>query len=125
MELQGHYDKEVDLLYIWTGQKEAVGATAECSANLAVFVGTEDGHDIVGFEVIGGGGAYLRMEEGYDAEADTLTIGETASSPSLITENGDLVAHWRLDKMEPAGFMEPIGVTVRNAKATLNRVRVL
>ena len=93
MELQGHYDKEVDLLYIWTGQKEAVGATAECSANLAVFIGTEDGHDIVGFEVIGGGGAYLRMEEGYDEQTDTLTIGETAISPSLITENGDLVAH--------------------------------
>lgn len=59
------------------------------------------------------------------AETGTLTTGETASAPSLITESGYLVAHWRLDKMDPAGFMEPIGVTVRNAKATLNRVRVL
>ena len=125
MELQGHYDREVDLLAIWSDQKEATGATADCDAHLAVFVGTEDEHNIVGFEVIGGGGAYLRMEEGYDAEADTLTIGETASDPSLITEHGDLVAHWRLDKTGQNNFMDPIGVTMRRAKATLTRVKIL
>ncbi len=59
------------------------------------------------------------------AETGTLTIGETASAPSHITENGELAAHRRLGKMDPDGFMEPIGVTARSAKATLNRARIL
>ena len=125
MELNGHYDKAADILAIWTDQKEEVGASAECDVHLAVFLGAEDGHDIVGFEVIGGGGAYLRMEKGYDANSDTLTIGDTASDPALSTENGDLVAHWKLDQTEPTDWMDPIGVTVRRAKANLARVRVI
>ena len=65
------------------------------------------------------------MQRGYDAESDTLTLGDTASDLALRTENGDLVAHWRPDPMEPDGFMDPIGVTVRNTKANLARVRTL
>ena len=79
----------------------------------------------MGFEVIGGGGAYLALAEGYDAESDTLTIGDTADDPALRTENGDLVAHWRPDPTDPDSFMDAIGVTVRKAKANLARVRLL
>ena len=125
MELYGHYDKESDLLAIRTGEKQTVGSSAEYDPNLVVFVATEEGHDIVGFEVIGGGGAYLRMELGYDADADTLTIGRTADEPSLRTENGTLVAHWKKHDADPSGFMDPIGVTVKNAKAVLAGVVVL
>ena len=55
MELKGYYHREDDILAMWTGQKKAEGAAAECGEHMAVFVGTEDGHDIVAFEVIGGG----------------------------------------------------------------------
>lgn len=125
MELSGHYDKEADVLAIRTGDKEADGSSAECDLDLAVFMGTKDGHDVVGFEIIGGG-VYLRMEAGYDAEADTVTIGDTASDPSLITENGDLMVYWKADdEVDPAGFMNPIGVAVRNAKENMARVRIM
>ena len=34
MELKGHYDKEADILAMWTGEKEATGSTAECGPYL-------------------------------------------------------------------------------------------
>ena len=125
MTLSGHYDEKTDALAIWTGQKEADGSSAECDPPLAVFMGTKDGHDIVGFEVTGGAGPYLRMEEGYDAQTDTLTIGDTASDPAMITENEDLVAYWKVDDLNPEGFMDPIGVAIRNARKNLARIKIL
>lgn len=122
--LNGHYDAEFEMLYIWTGEKEAVADTGAHGVDLAVFVATEDGHHPVGFEVMWGG-AYYRLEEGYDPVQDTLTIGETTEDPALRTQNGDLVAHWRLDETDPDDFMDPIGVTVYGAKALMARVKVL
>ena len=124
MGLSGHYDNEVGLLAMWV-EKSAEGSCADCDWNLAVFVGTEDGHDVVGFEIITSGDVFLRMEEGYDPQTDTMTVGTITDDPALITENGDLVAYWRPDPEDPAGFMEPIGIAVRNAKGNLARVRVL
>ena len=124
VELNGHYDRESGLLAVWTGEESAVGATAECATDLAVFVSTEDGYHVVGFEVIGGG-PYFRLEYGYDSDLDTLTIGDTADTTAMRTQNGALVAHWRPDPLEPTEVMDPIGVTVHGAKALMQRVKLL
>ena len=123
--LNGHYAAEDNLLYIWTGEPEAMGASAECDADLAVFTSTEKGHHVVGFELTSGGGEYLRLERGYDPEHDTLTIGEVAGDPTMRTQNGALVTHWHLNPVDPDGFMNPIGVTVYGARALMQRVALI
>ena len=110
---KGHHDTETDLLWFSTGIPDAEGSSASGAPDLVVFVGTDEGRDVVAFEVMAGG-RYLRMEEGYDAEADTLTIGETPQD-SVTTENGDLVAYWPSDPED----LEPYGVVLRNAKDNL------
>ena len=127
MTLNGHYDREADLLAMKTGQREAVGASSR-TGDLSVFLETEDGYIVVAFEfkcIYGETFAFVRLERGYDAARDTLTIGTPATEPALQTENGDLVAHWRWDESDLSGFLEPIGVTVRNAKANFANIRVL
>ena len=76
---------------------------------MRVSLATEDGHDIEGLIVMGAS-AYLDLDRGYDADTDTLVIGRTTCNPSLITENGDIVAYWQVDEDDPDGFRDAIGV---------------
>ena len=112
------YDPEVDALKVWTGQKSTDGTSLEREFGTALYLGTEGGHDIVGFEVLGAR-AYLPLKRGYDAASDILIIGEVTEDPELITENGDLVAYWEVDALEQDGFRNAIGVAIRNASKHL------
>ena len=117
---EGHYDGEFGTLWFSTGIPDAEGSSASGAPDLVIFVGTDEGRDVVAFEIITSGGRYLRMEEGYDAEADTLTIGE-APQDSVTTENGDLVAYWPSDPED----LEPYGIVLRNAKDNLALIKIL
>ncbi len=112
------YDPEVDALRVWTGQKAVDGTSLEREFGTAVYLGTADGHDVVGFEVLGAS-VYLPLGLGYDVESDTLTIGETTDAPGLVTENGDFVGYWEVDEHEPDGFRNAIGVAIRRASEHL------
>ena len=118
MRLSGHYDSEFEMLAMWTGEKELTGASG--LYGLVFFVGAEDTRAIVGFELLAGAKAYLEMKEGYDADNDTLSIGEWAEDPAWRGVNGDLIASWR----EVGGIPEPIGVILLNAKANMANVEV-
>ena len=120
MKLSGHYDKENDVLAMWTGEKEAAGASAY-NPSLIVFLSAEDVRAIVGFELLAGGRAYLERKRGYHDGSDTLLIGKWAEDPAWRRVNGDLVASWHMED----GVLEPIGVTVLNAKANLANVKVV
>ena len=126
MDLSGHYDEEAGVLAMWIGEKmSSNGYSVDCEWDLVVFTRDGDDRDAVGFEILGSGGKFLHMEDGYDAETDTLTIGDANGDPALTTENGDLVTYWRPDPDEPTGDMEPTGIAVRNAKENIARVRTL
>ena len=116
--MKATYDVESDVLRVYSGQRSAEGASFLRGPDAAVFLGTEGGHDVVGFLVLGAS-AYLPLGEGYDAGSDTLTIGETTDVPELVTENGDFIGYWEVDVLEPDGFRDPIGVAIRRASEHL------
>ena len=116
------YSREDDYLRLITQTPSAVSASLLDDPGVALDLATEDGHEIVGVEVLGIS-AYLPLgNRGYDAEADILTMGKTATDPELITENGDLVAYWHVDEYEPDGYRDPIGVAIRRASVHLAKV---
>ena len=120
MTLRLIYDRDVDVLSLETGQKGATSSSVLGLEEVVVDLATEDGHDVTGLMIMGAQ-AYLPLgTRGYDAGSDTLTLGVAIGDPDLITENGDLVAYWQPDKVEPEGFMHPIGVAVRNASRHLS-----
>ena len=116
--MRATYDKEDDILWITTGQPSADSGSFLRGPDAAVFLGTENGHDIVGLEVLGGS-FYLPLGEGYDAESDSLMIGEAVNDPRRVTENGDFVGYRHQDEAGPGDFMDPVGVLVRNASKHL------
>ena len=116
--MQVTYDAVDDVLRVWNGQKAADGSSLLREFGTAVYLGTVDGHDVVGFEVMGAT-AYLPFERGYDAASDTLTIGEMTDDPDLVTENGDFIGYWEVDEQTPDGFRDPIGVAIRRASVHL------
>ena len=116
------YDQEFDVLSIMTDTPEAICASLLDGPDIAVSLATEDGHDVVGVEILGVS-AYLPLgNSGYDAETDTLTMGRTVSEPELITRNGDLVGYWQVDKYDADGFRDPIGVAIKRASVHLANV---
>ena len=115
------FDKDADILYVTTGQREATAASLLREFGTTVILATEDGCDVIGFEVLGGS-AYLPLGPGYDADRDTLTIGETTCDPDVTTKNGDLIAYWEVDSDEPDGMKDPIGVALRQASKHLASV---
>lgn len=114
---------QVDILYFSTGMPDVGGFDILTSPGVIVFIGTEDGHDIVGVEIIGGS-AYLPLgKKGYDAKTDTLMLGEKGVKPDLITKNDDFVAYWQVDEEFPdEGFLTPIGVEIRHVSVHLAEV---
>ena len=115
------YDQAVDVLRIIDGQPVADTASLLRGPDVAVDVATCNGHDVIGFTVIGAS-AYLPLGLGYDAQSDILTIGETTIDPALITENGDFIGYWQVYADEPNGFRDPIGVALRQASKYLASV---
>ena len=105
------YDKEVDGLRVWNGQEALDGASLLREFGTAVYQGSEDGYEVVGFEVLGAT-VYLPFGRGYDADSNTLTIGDTTDDPDLVTENGDFIGYWEVDQEEPDGFWNPVGVAL-------------
>ena len=117
---------QVDLLYFSTGTPDVGGSDMLTAPGVVVFVGTEDGHDVVGIEIIGGS-AYLPLgKKGYDAKTDTLMLGEKCAKPGLITKNDDFVAYWQVDEeFSDVEFLEPMCVEIRNVSAHIAKMEVL
>ena len=116
------YDREVDILSVVTDTPEAICASLLDGPDIAVSLATEDGHDIVGLEVLGASAFIPLGKLGYDADTDVLTMGRTSQDPELITENGDLVAYWQVDEEDPDGFRDPTGVAIKRASVHLKAV---
>ena len=115
------YDKEADVLRMITGHPIADTASFLRGPDVAVDLSTKNGHDVVGLTVIGAS-AYIPLAKGYDAEEDTLTIGETTSDPALVTDSGDFIGYWNVCIDEFGDFMDPVGVLIRDASKHLSPV---
>ena len=113
-----HYDQEFSVLRVATGKHGQSGASLLDYPDIALELATVDGYDIVGLLVMGAS-AYLPLGTGYDAVADTLTLGERPERPDLTTETGDFVGYWRTHAGDPAGMKDPVGVTLRHASRHL------
>ena len=116
------YDQEVDILSVMMDTPEAICASLLDGPDIAVSLATEDGHDIVGLEVLGASAFIPLGKLGYDAETDILTMGRTTHDPELITKNGDIIGYWQVDEEDPDGFRDPIGVAIKRVSVHLETV---
>ena len=121
--MKANYDVDADVLSLTTGVPPATSASLLDGPDIVVDLAEPDGHDIVGLVVMWAS-AYLPLKKGYDPETDTLLLGIKNDSPSLITENDDFVGYWQADEDEPDGFMDPVGIMIRNASKHLAPVTI-
>ena len=113
------YDSEANYVRLLSGDKGELSTTLLDDDNIVIDLDTEDGYGIVGLTIMGPR-AYLPLGKvGYDAEADVLTFGVRVDDPALVTENGDLVAYWQVDKRDPTNCMDAVGAALRNASQHL------
>ena len=139
MELTVRYDDEVDVLEINIGQPPVISASLEEEMNVAVKLGTEDGHDIVGVLLIHATsflsphfapkGDAIHTAKGqwkhpishYDRKSDRLDLGCTDTPPDFTTSaNGQLFAYWEPDELEPDGVpWKIVGISIQDASRHL------
>ena len=120
MSLRLLYDKDVDVLRLFTGEEGVTSSSLIGLEEVVVDLADDEGNQVVGLEVMGAS-KYLPLgRRGYDADADTLTLGVTANDPAHMTKNGDIVTYWQETPNEPEPFMDPIGVTLKRASKYLN-----
>ena len=139
MELTVRYDDEVDVLEINTDHPSVISASLADDMNVAVKLGTRDGHDIVGVLLIhatsflspnfapNSTGASIDPRgkhpiSNYDRKSDQLNLGCTDTPPDFTTSiNGQLFAHWEPDQLEPSGIpWRIVGVSIREASQHLS-----
>ena len=121
MNLKVMYDPVADVLRFLTGEDEVTSATLIDAYEVVVSLATDEGHHIVGIDVMGAS-SYLPMgKSGYDPDNDTLTLGSTPAEAG-VTENGDIVGYWMVDAVDSGSFMDPVGVVIRNASQHLGQI---
>ena len=112
------YDKESDIFYICGQERIHV---EEIENGVVVDLVGDDPQfpcQLSGIEVMGASKILPLGKDGYDPESDTLTLGETASNPDRITENGDFVGYWGEDPYDLEEYVV-IGVSLRRASKYL------
>ena len=119
--MKANYDVEADVLSLTTGIEPATSASLLDDPDIVVDLADADGHDIVGLAIMWAS-AYLPLKKGYDPERDTLLLGIKNTPPHPVTEHGDFIGYWQVDEDEPDGFMDPVGVLIRNASKHLAQV---
>lgn len=136
MTLKVDYYPEDDILRISTGHKAMDGATLWDAVNVEVDIGTDGGHDIVGFSILSASASVCpyfapaharRLHEpgkdnpvasvaSYDEETDTLTLGVSAGDPSYRTaDGGSITGHWKPDEADGNAYWDLIGVSLKEA----------
>ena len=117
-----HYDSDVDALRISTDSDGATSSSLLNNSDIVIDLASEDGLDVVGLGVLCAS-AYLPLgKKGYNAENDTLLLGEMTDEPEMVAENGDLIAYWQIDEDDRDGWHNPIGVAIKHASAHLAEV---
>jgi hypothetical protein len=139
MELTVRYDDEVDVLEINAGRAPVISASLEDDMNVAVKLGTRDGHDIVGILLIHATsllspyfapnrdmkptveGRQKHPISNYDRKSDKLDLGCTDTPPDFTTSTGgQLFAYWEPDKSNPDGITwKIVGVSIREVSQHL------
>ena len=117
-----HYDSEVDALRVTTDVGGATSASLLYNSDIVVDLASEDGYEIVGLGILCAS-LYLPLgKKGYDAETDTLLMGDSTSDAALITENDDFIGYWEVFEGDSDEFRDPVGVAVKNASVHLAEV---
>lgn len=121
--LKATYSEEVDILRLKTAEWELSVTCSHLEDDLDVLVSldSDEGTHVVGLELMAAS-VYLPLgKRGYDADADTLTLGDVPAAPAKITENADIITYWKPDNYEGMS-LTPVGVTLRRASEHLNGV---
>ena len=114
--LKASYSAETNILRLKTTEwgREETCAHLEDDLDVLLSLDDEAGTHVVGLDVMAGS-AYLPLgKRGYDAEADTLTLGVVPDAPEHTAENADIVTYWQPDRHEGRS-LTPVGVTLRRA----------
>ena len=118
--LTATYSAEVDILRLKTAEfeREVTCAHLEDDLDVLVSLDSDEGTCVVGLEVMAAS-VYLPLgKRGYDADADTLTMGDVPAAPAKTTENADIITYWQPDNYEDTS-LAPVGVTLRRASEYL------
>ena len=119
--MKASYDTKADVLSLTTGIQPATSASLLDDPDIVVDLAEADGHNIVGLMIMWAS-AYVPLNKGYDPDTDTLLLGTKTAPHHLISENDDFIGYWQVDDDEPDGFMDPVGVLLRNASRHLAQV---
>ena len=117
------HDGDVDILRLKTTEWEHTVTCSHLEDDLDVLVclGSDEGTHVVGLEVMAAS-FYLPLgKRGYDADADTLTLGDVPAAPAKTTENADIITYWQPDNYDCMS-LTPVAVTIRRASEHLNGV---
>ena len=125
MSLTVGYSKEGDFIYMDTPERGEGTYPVEGDCWTAVDVPASGGHRPVALEFMFVSRLLpLETNDGYFPETDTLICGEGKDAlvtATLVEENDDLIAYWRLDDSPGCGpdDLDLIAVALRNASKHL------
>lgn len=107
------YEPEDELLFMHDGRrgKTAWGIYSDWHDMMLEIIDVEPKIP-VGITAKGAAG-YLELKQGYDAETDTLAIGET-DDPHVV-DGGVFVGYWTLSDQEEDGIGDLVEVEIRDA----------
>ncbi len=122
MNLEVEYYAETDSVVIATGIRGRSGSDLRNDGNVILTYAGEGKKTITKVEVFDISLDYLPLapERGYDAETDTLTLGEKPVGDYLVVESGEFVGYLQRDPGRD--WYEMLAVDIRNASKHLKRV---
>lgn len=103
---------EMDEIELWNGCVFVQGRTLSYDSTT---------YKPTSLELVSCARRYLELPpEVYDAETDTLTVGDGVDRAEKVVANGDLVAYWAYDADDPEpDFFIPVAAQLRNASVHL------
>ena len=136
--LRVRYDSEVDILALGIGRKTATSSSIDFG--LIADYGNEEGHDVVGIELMSAGkliapfcalelAGFRELQEvasnvkslktAYDEEADILTINTTRDIEFLFDVGGGLIAYMGYENNACRDAYDVVGLELHNASELL------
>ena len=120
-----HYNPDASVLHFDTGTPGVVGHTLYDDGHTVIGSAPEGGHEIAYVTIIGASAFLPLGKRGYDAETDTLQLGNAMNEHDKGTENGDITVRWRRDKELNSDYLCPMGVEIRNASVHIANMKIL
>ncbi len=119
------YIPQTDSIILYSGENgEGEGNWLSDDHRVTVSFVKEQGGPVNGAEVFDITGRYLPLapERGYDAETDTLTLGQKPDVAHRVVENGEFVLYLQHVNYGNDEWEEEVALDIRNASKHLGEV---